>query len=209
MRIQHKVTLLILFILITDQVIKFIVKTNMYLGESIPVFGEWFQIYFIENNGMAFGYEFGGKLGKVLLTSFRIVAVTGLLFFIRAMIKKGAPTGFILALAMITAGAAGNIFDSMFYGMIFSESSYGNPLVEGSGIAALFPEGGGYGTFMHGKVVDWTYFPIIKGHWPEWFPWKSGQQYLFFRPIFNLADSCITVGVGWVLLFQRKFLRTV
>lgn len=205
MKIQLKVALIIILILVADQVIKIVVKTNMYYGETIPVIGDWFRIHFIENNGMAFGYEFGGKLGKVILTSFRIVAVTALLFFIRAMIKKGAPTGFVLALGLITAGAAGNIIDSMFYGLIFSESNY----MQGTGVATVFPEGGGYNTFMHGRVVDWAYFPIIKGTYPEWFPWKGGDNFIFFRPVFNMADSAITVGVGWVLLFQRKFLKTL
>ncbi len=202
MKIKHKVILLISILLILDQIIKFLVKTNMFYGETIHVIGNWFQIHFIENNGMAFGYELGGKTGKVILTLFRIVAVSGLVYFISLMIKKDAPTGFILALALITTGAAGNIIDSMFYGMIFSDSPYNEA-------ATLFPEGGGYSSFMHGRVVDWAYFPIINGTYPDWFPWKAGQQFIFFRPVFNLADSCITVGVAWILLFQRKQLRTL
>lgn len=209
MRLQYKAAWLIAGILIADQIVKIIIKTNMHLGESIPVLGDWFIIHFIENKGMAFGMTFGGDLGKILLTSFRIVAVTGLLFFIRAMIKKGAPTGFILALAMITAGAAGNIIDSMFYGMIFSESGYPNPMTQQTGVATFLPEGGGYSSFFHGSVVDWIYFPVIKGNWPDWFPGKAGQSFIFFRPVFNLADSAITIGVFWILLFQRKFLKTV
>lgn len=209
MRLQYKVTLLIAIILIADQIIKVIVKTNMHLGESIPVFGNWFIIHFIENKGMAFGMTFGGDTGKVILTSFRIVAVTLLILFIRQMIKKGAPTGFILAMGLITAGAAGNIIDSMFYGMIFSESTFPNPMMQTTGIATAFPEGGGYSSFFHGSVVDWAYFPVIKGSWPDWFPGKGGQSFIFFRPVFNLADSAITIGVFWVLLFQRRFLKTL
>ena len=209
MRLSQKVTILIVLILLIDQIIKFIIKTNMHLGQSIPVFGDWFIIHFIENKGMAFGMTLGGDLGKVLLTSFRIIAVGLLIYFISRMIKSGAPTGFVLALGLITAGAAGNIFDSVFYGLIFSESGFPNPMIEGSGVASLFPEGGGYASFFHGSVVDWAYFPIIKGNWPDWFPGKGGQSFIFFRPVFNLADSAITVGVFWILLFQRKFLKTL
>jgi len=209
MKLTHKVTFLIIAILLIDQIVKIVIKTNMSLGESIPVLGRWFIIHFIENNGMAFGYEFGGKFGKIALTVFRVLAVTGLLFFIRALIKKDAPTGFVLALGLITAGAAGNIFDSLFYGLLFSESGYMNPMVEGSGVASIFPEGGGYGHFLQGRVVDWIYFPIIRGHYPDWFPIKGGDSFLFFRPVFNIADSAITIGVGWILIFQRKYLRTL
>ncbi len=209
MKLSQKVAILIAAILIVDQVVKVIIKTNMYLGESIPVFGNWFIIHFIENNGMAFGYEFGGQFGKIALTLFRILAVGGLLWFISSIIKKGAPTGFVLALGLITAGAAGNIFDSLFYGMIFSESTYVNPMIDGSGVASLFPEGGGYGKFLQGRVVDWIYFPIIRGQYPEWFPFKGGDSFLFFRPVFNIADSAITIGVAWILFFQRKYLRTL
>jgi len=201
-KIQHKVTLLIILLLILDQVTKILVKTNMTYGETIHLLGSWCQIHFIENNGMAFGVELGGKTGKVILTLFRIIAVSGLIYFISLMIKKGAPVGFVLALGLITTGAAGNIIDSMFYGLIFSDSPYHE-------VATIFPEGGGYSSFMHGRVVDFAYFPMIKGTYPEWFPWKGGDSFLFFRPVFNLADSCITVGVAWILLFQRKFLRTL
>lgn len=210
MATKYKVTLLILILLIADQASKILIKTNMHLGESIPVIGQGFIIHFIENNGMAFGLEFGGQVGKIILTVFRLVAVGALIWYIGRMIKKEAPIGFILALGAITAGAAGNIFDSAFYGLIFSESTFHNPIIQDSGVAQLFPpDGGHYGHFLQGRVVDWLYFPMIRGHYPDWFPFKGGQSFIFFRPIFNLADSAITVGVAWVLLFQRKYLRTL
>ena len=209
MSIKTKVFLLIFIILLVDQVSKILVKTNMYMGESIPVLGNWFILHFIENNGMAFGFEFAGNWGKYALSIFRIVAVGGLTWYILRLIKLDAPIGFVLALGLITAGAAGNIFDSAFYGLIFNESTYMNPMVDGSGIATLFPEGGGYSSFLQGRVVDMFYFPVLKGYYPEWLPWKGGDSFLFFRPVFNVADSAITIGVGWVLLFQRKYLRTL
>jgi signal peptidase II len=209
MSTKTKVFLLIFIILLVDQVSKILVKTNMYMGESIPVLGNWFILHFIENNGMAFGFEFAGNWGKYALSIFRIIAVSGLTWYILHLIKLDAPIGFVLALGLITAGAAGNIFDSAFYGLIFNESTYMNPMVEGSGIATLFPEGGGYSSFLQGRVVDMFYFPVLHGHYPEWIPWKGGDTFLFFRPVFNVADSAITIGVGWVLLFQRKYLRTL
>jgi len=207
MSVRIKVALIIILVLIADQVLKIVIKTNMYLGESNHVIGNWFILHFIENNGMAFGMEFGGNWGKIALTIFRIIAVTILLVFINRLIKREAPIGFILALGLITAGAAGNIFDSIFYGLIFNESS--GPMIQGTGVASLFPEGGGYGKLFQGKVVDMFYFPIIRGQYPDWFPFKAGQSFLFFRPVFNVADSAITCGVAWVLIFQRKFLRTL
>lgn len=204
-----KVIAMVLGILVLDQIVKILIKTNMSLGQSIPVLGNWFIIHFIENNGMAFGYDLGGIGGKIALSMFRLIAVGVLAYFIHLMIKRGAPTGFILALGMITAGAAGNIIDSAFYGLIFNESTYANPLIPGSGVAALFPPEGGYAPFLQGKVVDMLYFPVIHGTWPDWVPFKGGDSLLFFRPVFNLADSAITVGVFWVLLFHRKFLKTL
>ncbi len=207
--IRTKVVILILGWLLFDQIVKIVVKTNMSLGESIPVFGQWFIIHFVENNGMAFGVSMGGVAGKIALTLFRLIAVVGLGYFIHKMIQKEAPTGFILALALITAGAAGNIIDSAFYGVIFNESGFANGMVANSGIAEMFPKEGGYAPFLQGKVVDMLYFPIIRGTWPEWSPINAGESFEFFRPIFNLADTAITCGVFWVLIFQRKALREI
>ena len=188
-----------ILLLVIDQVTKILVKTNMHLGESIPVFGEWFQILFIENEGMAFGMAFGGNIGKYLLTSFRIVLFGAMIYYIRALLKReNTPMGVLLGLTAIMIGALGNIVDCVFYGLIFEPSTMGN-------VAELVPFGQGYGKVMLGKVVDMLYFPIINTTLPEWFPFGGGQEFIFFRPIFNIADSCITVGALYLLIFKWKF----
>lgn len=190
--------IVVLLILLLDQISKIVIKTNMHLYEHITVLGDWFHIYFIENEGMAFGMQFRGEYGKLILSLFRIVAVTFIGWYLHKLIRQGAPTGLIVCVSMIMAGALGNIIDSAFYGLIFSESL---PYQT----AQIFPEDGGYGTFLHGKVVDMLYFPVIQGYYPEWSPVKPGQEFIFFRPVFNLADSSITVGVFILLIFQKKF----
>ena len=206
---QFKVILLVILVLVLDQVVKILVKTHMSIGETIPVIGNWFKIHFVENRGMAFGVTLGGVWGKIALTVFRLIAVVALAIFINNMIKKGMPIGFILALGLVTAGAAGNIFDSAFYGLIFNESTYHNSMIPGSGIAEMFPKDGGYAPFLQGSVVDMLYFPIIDTTWPSWVPIWGGQSFAFFRPIFNVADSAITCGVIWILIFHRKALKTI
>ena len=171
---------------------------NMTIGESFPVLGDWFQIYFIENNGMAFGWEFGANIGKIALSIFRLIAVALLFYLIHYLVKKKVKFGPILGISLITAGALGNIIDGMFYGMIFSESTF-------TQVATLFPEGGGYSGFMQGKVVDMLYFPLFT--FPEWIPFLGGQ--IFFSPIFNIADSAITVGFLYLLIFQWNFLKNI
>jgi Lipoprotein signal peptidase len=193
------ITILVVLLLIIDQIIKIVVKTNMTLGESIPVFGNWFQIYFIENKGMAFGMHFGGDFGKLLLSLFRIVLVGFIIYYINKLIKHAkAPMGVLIGLALILVGAIGNIVDGVFYGVLFSEST---PLE----VAKFLPEGGGYAAPLFGKVVDMFYFPIIDSTFPKWVPFVGGEDFIFFSPIFNFADSCISVGVFYLLLFQRKF----
>lgn len=168
----------------------------MTLGQEFPVIGKWFIIHFVENNGMAFGFEFGGEYGKIFLSLFRIVAVLGIGWYILKLSKKDIPMGFIACASLIFAGAIGNIIDSAFYGLIFNDS-YGQ-------VATLFPEGGGYETLLHGRVVDMFYFPLFSGVYPEWVPFVGGSDFQFFRPVFNIADSAITIGIFSIMIFYRK-----
>jgi signal peptidase II len=199
MSARNKSLLLIFSILLVDQIVKILVKTNMIMGEEIHVFGNWFRIHFLENNGMAFGMEWGGKTGKAALSVFRMLAIAGISWYLSVLIKKKAHIGLILSVSAIIAGAAGNLIDSAFYGLIFSESWH-TP-------AIMFPEGGGYASFLQGRVVDMLYFPVIDSHWPDWSPIRPGQSFVFFRPVFNLADTSITLGVAAILIFQKKFLE--
>jgi signal peptidase II len=188
----------IFLVLLFDQILKFWVKTHMTLGEEIPVFGNWFIIHFTENRGMAFGMEFGGSFGKLFLSLFRIVAVGLIGYYLWSLIKKGAKSGIVICLSFILAGALGNIIDSVFYGLIFSDSYFH--------VASFLPKEGSYGTFLHGKVVDMLYFPVIDTTWPSWVPFWGGQDFQFFRPVFNIADSSISVGVAILIIFQRHFI---
>lgn len=186
--------------LLIDQISKIWVKTNMYLGQEIPVLGDFFKIHFIENPGMAFGIEFGGAYGKLFLTVFRIIAVVVITFILRQLIGKKASFKLIFGISLILAGAMGNIIDSVFYGVLFSKSTFSSTY----GIAEMFPADGGYSELMHGYVVDMLHFTILKGRWPEWMPFIGGDYFEFFRPIFNIADSAITLGILYLIIFQRS-----
>ena len=195
---MKKSLILIFLILLTDQILKFWIKLNMTIGEEFTVFDNWFIIHFTENEGMAFGLSFGGEFGKLALSLFRLAAIVAIGWYLMDLVKKKMPSGLILSISLILAGALGNLIDSAFYGLIFSNSSFHS-------MAALFPEGGGYSSFLHGKVVDMFYFPIIQGFYPSWFPFWGGESFVFFRPVFNIADSAITTGVLSLIIFQRKF----
>lgn len=185
-----------LLVVILDQALKIWIKTHFYLGEDLRIFS-WFHLYFIENNGMAFGMELGSKLA---LTLFRIVAV-GLLIWYMARIYslRTIPRGYLICLAFITAGAAGNIFDCVFYGLMFD-----NPYPPQ--LATLFPAGGGYAPIFLGRVVDMFYFPLFSFVWPSWMPWVGGHEFLFFQPIFNLADAAISCGIIVLILFYHRYI---
>ena len=194
-------------VLLFDQVLKIWVKTNMSLGQEIPVIGKWFNLLFIENEGMAFGWLGSGGIVKLVLSLFRIVAVVVLFIIIFWLSKRNIKFGVLFGLSLITAGAMGNIIDSVFYGRIFSESSF-------TQVATLFPDGGGYAGWLHGRVVDMLYFPIIdiakeNASWLPNFFFGPDGHFIFFRPIFNFADAAITIGVFYMLLFQWKWLKSL
>ncbi len=179
-----KPLLLIFFVLLADQLFKTWVKTNMYMGQEYHILGDWFIIHFTENNGMAFGLEFGGEFGKLALSLFRIVAVGGIGYGLHYMIKHKYHRGLILCVSLIFAGALGNIIDSVFYGLIYD-----------------------YETIFHGRVVDMLYFPLLRGTFPSWFPFWGGEPFEFFRPVFNLADAAISIGVIIILIFQKTYFK--
>lgn len=194
---MRKALSIVFLVLLIDQLIKIYIKTHFFLGEEVNIAGNWFIIHFTENNGMAYGLEFGGQFGKLFLSTFRIVAVGGIGYYLWTLTSKKEDKLYIVCIALIFAGALGNIIDSAFYGMIFSDSNYD--------IAKFMPAEGGYATLLHGKVVDMFYFPVIEGHFPSWFPVWGGEDFIFFRPVFNFADFSISVGVAMIVLYQKRF----
>lgn len=191
--------IVILAVLFIDQASKIWIKTNMEIGEEFSVLGDWFIIHFTENNGMAFGLEIAGEYGKLILSSFRIIAVALIGWYLFSLPKKGASNGLMVSGALIFAGAMGNIIDSVFYGQLFNESYYQ--------VAEFLPKEGGYAPLLYGRVVDMLYFPLYEGFLPEWIPIWGGDYFVFFRPVFNIADSAITIGVISILLFHRNFFK--
>lgn len=192
---SYKIALIVIFgVLLIDQISKIWVKTHMEISEEIPVFGDWFIIHFTENNGMAFGMELPWEYGKLALSLFRIFAVALIGYYLFSLPKKGASNGLMISGSLIFAGAVGNIIDSVFYGILFSDSYYQ--------VATFLPEGGGYASLLFGRVVDMLYFPIWEGYLPEWL---GGNYFIFFRPVFNIADAAISIGVVSIILFYKKF----
>jgi len=197
------VILTILIVLIIDQALKIYTKTNILYGDGFDMLGlSWAKIHFIENDGMAFGLSFGGVTGKYILSIFRIIMAAFLLYILKNLLDQNETYGLIISFGLIIAGAVGNIIDCAFYGLIFSESFFHG------GLATMFPTEGGYGSFLTGKVVDMLYFPMVDTILPEWIPIWGGERFEFFRPVFNIADSAITVGVVSILLFHRRFFNT-
>ncbi|MET0635826.1 MAG: lipoprotein signal peptidase [Chitinophagaceae bacterium] len=197
----RKVALLIALIIVLDQALKIWIKTSFHFGHIKNVMGfNWFELYFIENKGMAWGWEFGGEWGKMALTLFRLAAVIFGTWYLGRIVKQNYHRGFIICASLIYAGALGNLIDSMFYGLIFEASSYDH-------VARIFPAEG-YAGFLHGRVVDMLHFPIIQGaHWPSWIPWIGGDEFEFFSPIFNVADAAISAGVITLFVFQKRFFK--
>lgn len=190
-----KASIIIVLVLLIDQISKFYIKTTFTLGEEVRVF-DWFRILFVENEGMAWGTKIPGQYGKLFLTLFRLVAIVGIGYWLWDSIRKNGSRILITAIALIFAGALGNIIDSVFYGIIFSDS-YGQ-------VAEFMPVQGGYGTLFHGKVVDMLYFPLWQGNLPEWIPFWGGNYFTFFEPVFNIADTAISAGVILLLLFNKR-----
>ena len=191
--------LVVSLVLLLDQRIKFWIKLHFTYNESKRI-AQWFYLYFIENEGMAFGMSLGGDAGKLLLTLFRIIAAVAIGYYLIRVVNQKAHPGFIVAMSLIFAGAVGNIIDSVFYGKFFSASSPTN-------VSVLFPPGGGYANWLHGRVVDMFYFPLYEGFLPKWIPAWGGDYFIFFRPIFNIADASITTGVLLIIIFQKKFFK--
>lgn len=203
MKKSTAVILTILIVLIIDQALKIYTKTNILYGDGFDMLGlSWAKIHFIENDGMAFGLSFGGVTGKYILSIFRIIMAAFLLYILKNLLDQNETYGLIISFGLIIAGAVGNIIDCAFYGLIFSESFFHG------GLATMFPPEGGYGSFLTGKVVDMLYFPMVDTILPEWVPIWGGERFEFFRPVFNIADSAITVGVVSILLFHRRFFNT-
>jgi len=194
---MKKATLIILLVLLADQALKVWVKLNFFYDSSISILGDKGYLHFIENRGMAFGMEFGGTWGKLFLTLFRIAAVSAIGYSLYRMIQRGASNRMVLSISLILAGAFGNIIDSTFYGVLFSAST---PFQK----AVMFPPDGGYAPMLYGAVVDMFYFPLIEGRLPEWLPLWGGEHFVFFRPVFNIADAAITVGIALFILAQRQ-----
>jgi signal peptidase II len=197
-----KASILIIIILFIDQISKVYIKTHFELGEEIKVFN-WFRILFVENDGMAWGAKLSDftsvitdRTAKIILTTFRLVAIVGIGYWLISSIKNKSPKLLIIAVSLIFAGAFGNIIDSVFYGVIFDNSS--------GQIATAFPEGGGYDSLLHGKVVDMLHFPMWKGYLPDWIPFYGGNYFTFFNPVFNIADMAISTGVGILIVFNRR-----
>lgn len=208
MKGKHVIAIIALIVL-ADQLLKIYIKTNFHLNSSQHIFGNWFQLYFVENPGMAYGWKFGGNWGKVALTVFRLGAVVFGTWYLRGIIRKKYHKGFIFCAALVYAGALGNLVDSCFYGLIFDKGMIFDPqfkeYVGYNGLATF--SSNGYASFLHGNVVDMLYFPVIKGHFPSWFPGWGGEAFEFFRPIFNIADASISTGIISILVFQKRFFQ--
>jgi signal peptidase II len=199
--VKYRSALLIVFaIIVADQLLKFYIKTNFYYGQEVNIIGQWFKLHFIENEGMAFGMKLGeADMGKLILTLFRLCAVAFGFYLLKHIVDRRFTNGAIICGSLILAGALGNLIDSIFYGQIFTESTFHR--------AQLVEYGKGYGKLFHGRVVDMLYFPIINTTWPRWVPMIGGREFTFFEPVFNIADAAISVGVLVLLFFQKRFVH--